>query len=66
MDAKTQKLVETWQASLTPKERELHELAAKMLKKTIQVDLEKDNGSYYVEKCHGFRAWLKANNYTSK
>ncbi len=60
MDSKTQKLLAEWQSSLTPKERELHELAALMLKKTLKADLEKDNGSYYAEKCHAFKAWLKA------
>ena len=59
MDAKTQKLVEEWKATLTPKERTLHEMAEVMLKKSIQVDMEKDNGSYYMEKCHAFRSWLK-------
>ena len=62
MDSKTAQLVAEWRASWTPKERELHDLATVMLKKNIKVDLEKDNGSYYAEKCHAFRAWRKANN----
>ncbi len=63
MDAKTAKLVEEWKQTLSPQERELHELASVMLKKTIvpkdMVHLDKDNGSYYVEKCHAFKAWVK-------
>ncbi len=65
MDAKTAKLVEEWKETLSPQERELHALASVMLKKTIVPkdmveDLDKDNGSYYVEKCHAFKAWIKA------
>ena len=64
MDAKTAKLVEEWKETLSPQERELHDLAAVMLKKTlipkdISEDEDKDNGSYYVEKCHAFKAWVK-------
>ena len=63
MDAQTAKLVEEWKKTLTPQERELHELAAVMLKKTLvpkDMPEDKDNGSYYVEKCHAFTAWLKS------
>ncbi len=63
--AKTQKLVEEWRQSLTPKERALHELAAVKLKKVLvpsDMPEDIDNGSYYAEKCHAFRAWLKKNN----
>jgi len=35
--------------SLPPRERELHELAAKML-----------GSSYFVEKTHAFTKWLKS------
>lgn len=59
MDPTTAKLIEEWKATLTPKEKVLHELAKVMLKKSIQVDMENDNGSYYEEKCHAFKAWLK-------
>ena len=62
MDAKTAKLVEEWKQTLSPQERELHALAAVMLKKTIvpkDMADDKDNGSYYVEKCHAFKAWVK-------
>ena len=63
----TEKLLEEWQASLTPKERELHELAAVKLKKVLvpsdmPAEGDGDNGSYYPEKCHAFKAWKKANN----
>jgi hypothetical protein len=59
------KLVEEWKQTLTFQERELHELAAVMLKKTVKpTDMpeDKDNGSYYVEKCHAFKSWLKKKN----
>lgn len=64
MDPKTQALVAEWQATLTPRERELHALAAVKLKKTLVPkdmpgDLDIDNGSYYADKCHAFKAWLK-------
>ncbi len=67
MDSNTFKLVEQWKATLSEQEKELHELAAVMLKKTL-VTLgpdgkpmeDIDNGSYYADKCHSFRAWLKA------
>ena len=65
MDSKTAKLVAEWQSSLSEKERELHELATKMLKKNlvpqdpIASKESLDNGSYYPDKCHAFRAWKK-------
>lgn len=65
MDSKTSSLVSRWQSSLTQRERELHELAAKMLKKSlipkdpIASKEELDNGSYYPDQCHAFRAWKK-------
>jgi len=40
-------LVKRWLASLSPKERDLQELAAKVLET-----------SYFPEKTHGFRTWL--------
>jgi hypothetical protein len=62
MDAKTVKLLEEWKETLTPQERELHALAAVMLKKTLVPNdmSDKDNGSYYEEKCHAFKNWLKS------
>jgi hypothetical protein len=62
MDTTTVKLVEEWKKTLTPQELELHQLAAIMLKKTLKpkdMPDDKDNGSYYVEKCHAFKSWLK-------
>lgn len=63
MDPKTQIQLAAWRASLTPKERQLHELAAVMLKKTFVLpnapQQAADNGSYFPEKSHAFRAWLK-------
>jgi hypothetical protein len=59
MDAK----LIAWKATLSEKERRLHELAAVKLKKTLvpkdNKTGDKDNGSYYVDKCHAFQAWLK-------
>ena len=56
--------ITAWKATLSEKEKRLHELAAVKLKKTlVPKDLkteDKDNGSYYVEKCHAFQAWLKS------
>lgn len=55
-------MLKEWQTSLTPKEKELHALAKKMLKKSISGiedgDNDGDNGSYFPEKSHAFRAWL--------
>lgn len=44
-------LVKRWLASLSPKERELQELAANLLET-----------SYFPEKTHGFRKWFAAQN----
>jgi hypothetical protein len=62
MDPKTAKLVDEWKGTLSDKEKELHELAEKMLKKNLVPEDEDgfDNGSYYSDKCHSFRAFLKA------
>ena len=61
MDSKTQDLVAKWRLSLTEKERQLHDLAAVKLKKELHAHAEDgDNGSYFPEKCHAFRKWLKA------
>ena len=61
MDTDTQKKLEAWKEQMSDKQKELHELAAVMLKKTIKTDMEKDNGSYYPEKSHDFKKWLKNN-----
>jgi len=62
MDPKTAELLKEWQASLTPKERRLHiDLAPTGLKKCLNLGPDdRDNGSYYPEKSHAFKAWLKA------
>jgi len=61
MDSKTQELVKAWRATLTEKEIQLHDLAAIKLKKELHGDAEDgDNGSYFPEKCHAFRKWLKS------
>jgi len=65
MDSKTQEkdLVAKWRASLTEKERQLHDLAAVKLKKELHAETQDgDNGSYFAEKSHAFRKWLKAQN----
>ncbi len=59
MDSKTQELVTKWRLTLTEKERQLHDLAAVKLKKELNVVDDGDNGSYFPEKCHAFRKWLK-------
>jgi len=53
-----------WKESLSEREKALHELAAVMLKKELKpsdIKNDADNGSYFPDKCHGFRSWLKAN-----
>ena len=53
-------LLEKWRSTLTPRERELHDLAAILLKKSLVTNADdKDNGSYFPEKCHAFKKWLK-------
>jgi len=53
-------LLKEWQSTLTPRERALHDLAAVALKKNLVTDLnDKDNGSYFPEKSHAFRTWMK-------
>jgi hypothetical protein len=59
--------VDEWRKSLTEKQRELHDLAAIMLKKELKPkqasshpNQDNDNGSYFPDKCHAFRSWLKA------
>jgi hypothetical protein len=57
---KTKELVAKWRATLTDKERQLHDLAAVKLKKELHSDAnDGDNGSYFPEKCHAFRKWFK-------
>jgi len=61
MSEQIAKLLKEWQSTLTPREKALHELAAVLLKKTLITDSnDKDNGSYFPEKSHAFRAWMKA------
>lgn len=49
--------MDTWRASLTEKEKALHELAAVKLK--AENAKEGDSGSYFPEKCRAFVSWLK-------
>ena len=58
----TQALLDKWRSQMTDKEKELHTLASVMLKKSLKADMEKDNGSYYPEKSHAFKAWLRKQN----
>ncbi len=67
MDSKTLALVEEWKATLSEQEKQLHELAAVMLKKSLvplgadgKATEDIDNGSYYADKCHSFRAFAKS------
>jgi hypothetical protein len=55
-------LVAEWRATLTEKERKLHDLAAIKLKKELIIPDDGDNGSYYADKCHAFLKWKKAKN----
>jgi hypothetical protein len=55
--------MDEWRNSLTEKERQLHDLAEKMLKKELvpsEIKNDTDSGSYFPDKCHAFRSWLKA------
>ena len=57
----TEELVAKWRATLSEKERALHDLAQIKLKKELHADAQDgDNGSYFPEKSHAFRKWLKA------
>jgi len=61
MDSKTLKLVREWRATLTEKEAALHDLALVELKKRLVTDAsDKDSGSYFPERSHAFRNWLKS------
>jgi hypothetical protein len=62
MDSQAEELVAKWRATLSEKERALHDLAKIKLKKELHADADDgDSGSYFVEKCHAFRKWLKEN-----
>jgi len=53
-------MVKLWRETLTDKEKDLHDLASVKLKKTLNAHMEDgDQGSYFPERCHAFRAWLK-------
>lgn len=63
MDPKTAPLLAEWRSTLSEREKELHALAAVMLKKTFVQpgpEPDKDNGSYFPEKSKAFQAWCKA------
>jgi hypothetical protein len=60
LDAKTTELLQQWRLSLTDRERDLHDFAAVQLKKSFNPNpADGDNGSYFPEKCHAFKKWLK-------
>jgi hypothetical protein len=65
-DPKTTKQLREWWASLDEKEQRLHLLALVKLKKTIAIENDGDQGSYFPERSHSFRNWLRAQNATSK
>jgi len=53
--------IAAWRASLTDKERRLHDLAAVKLKKVLDAGpADGDQGSYFPEETHAFKAWRKA------
>ncbi len=61
-DPQTKALVAEWRATLTDRERMLHDLASLKLKKNLKPKdalTDCDNGSYYAHKCHAFKAWRK-------
>lgn len=61
LDAKTTELLQQWRLSLTDRERALHDFAAVQLKKSLNPNqADGDNGSYFPEKCHAFKQWLKS------
>jgi hypothetical protein len=53
-------LVQLWRATLTDKERKLHDLAAIKLKKELNIPGDNDNGSYFPDRCHAFIKWRKS------
>ena len=56
----TAALVNEWYSTLTPKEKALHVLASTALKKNLVTTADDaDNGSYFPDKCHAFKAWLR-------
>jgi hypothetical protein len=60
LDQKTNDLLRQWRLSLTDRERALHDFAAVQLKKSLNPNpADGDNGSYFPEKCHAFKQWLK-------
>ena len=61
MDQKTKELIQEWRASITEKERRLHDLAAVKLKKVLDTGpADTDQGSYFPEESHAFKKWLKS------
>lgn len=61
VDPKTASQLRIWWASLDEKEKRLHILASTMLKKSLNADEDDgDQGSYFPERSHSFRHWLKS------
>jgi hypothetical protein len=59
-------LLKEWRSTLTEKEQALHRMAQNKLKKVLEVDgADDDQGSYFPEKSHAFRAWLKSKKTTN-
>jgi hypothetical protein len=59
-------LLKEWRSTLTEKEEALHHMAQIKLKKVLKVDgADDDQGSYFPEKSHAFRAWLKSKETTT-
>jgi len=55
----TESLLKEWRDTLTKKEQALHDMAQVKLKKVLNVDTnDGDQGSYFPEKSHAFRAWF--------
>ena len=60
MDKTQKQLISEWRASLTDKERRLHDLAAVKLKKVLDTGpADLDNGSYFPEESHAYKKWFQ-------
>lgn len=60
VDPKTAAQLRQWWATLDENEKRLHILALKSLKKILNADEDDgDQGSYFPERSHSFRHWIK-------
>jgi hypothetical protein len=59
VDSKTAAQLRQWWASRDEREKRLHILALTSLKKVLNQEDDGDQGSYFPERSHSFRAWVK-------